>query len=83
MLNIIFGVTYLMALPTTVIVSNFSRFYQKIKMIKTTGKKSKRKPEEPRRRSLMRRESLQRWISNFQTVTRKRVRRYKGQENNS
>lgn len=76
----LFGVTYLMALPTTVIVSNFSRFYQKTKMAKA-GKKLKRKTGEPAKRSLMRREALQRWISNFQTVTRKR--RYKDRENKS
>lgn len=70
----LFGVTYLMALPTTVIVSNFSRFYQKTKMAKTgkTVTKQTEVGEEPGQRSLMRRESLQRWISTFQTVTGKR-----------
>ena len=70
----LFGVTYLMALPTTVIVSNFSRFYQKTKMAKTgkTMTKQNEVSEEPGQRSLMRRESLQRWISTFQTVTEKR-----------
>lgn len=65
----LFGVTYLMALPTTVIVSNFSRFYQKTKHAKAKNSLTRQTSKESGQRSLMRRESLQRWISNFQTVT--------------